>query len=111
MKNNKLKTGTLCLITGILACLFIAVVSIDLMLIRFYRDQQRFMQSAANATPVPILTATPTPIPTPRPTPEPTPTRAPLPGDIPGVNFPEYDTGEGAEYSYQSNELHTPQEV
>ena len=49
------------------------------------------------ATPEP----TPEPTPTPTPTPSPTPTR---PGDI-AVNFPDYDTGVDADYSYQSDEL------
>ena len=44
---------------------------------------------------------TPEPTPTPTPTPSPTPTR---PGDI-AVNFPDYDTGVDADYSYQSDEL------
>ncbi len=52
------------------------------------------------------LTPKPTPEPTPEPTPDPTPvpTRAPQEGDI-CTNFPTYDTGVDAEYSYQSDEL------
>ena len=64
------------------------------------------------ATPAPtdVLTLPPTeePTPTPEPTEEPTPTpeatRAPQEGDI-AVNFPDYDTGADADYSYQSDEL------
>jgi len=47
---------------------------------------------------------TPTPEPTEEPTPTPEPTRAPREGDI-AVNFPNYDTGVDADYSYQSDEL------
>ena len=59
-------------------------------------------------------TEAPTEVPTedPAPTPESTPvpntatdtTRAPREGDI-AVNFPDYDTGTDADYSYQSDEL------
>lgn len=60
-------------------------------------------------TPTPTPTATPTPTPSPEPTPTPTPTpvptRAPMEGDVATVNFPDYDTGEDADYSYQSDEL------
>lgn len=56
----------------------------------------------------PLPTEEPTPAPTEAPTPEPTetpePTRAPLPGEI-AVNFPDYDTGVDADYSYQSDNL------
>ena len=47
---------------------------------------------------------TPTPTPSPEPTPTPEPTRAPREGDI-AVNFPDYDTGVDADYSYQSDDL------
>lgn len=50
-------------------------------------------------------TETPTEVPTPEPTPEPVATRAPREGDIATVNFPDYDTGADADYSYQSDEL------
>ncbi len=50
-------------------------------------------------------TETPTAEPTPEPTPEPVATRAPREGDIATVNFPDYDTGVDADYSYQSDEL------
>ncbi len=57
-------------------------------------------------TPEPSPTPSPTPEPTltPEPTPTPEPTREPRPGDI-AVNFPNYDTGADADYSYQSDEL------
>ena len=54
-------------------------------------------------TPAPIETQAPAD--TPEPTETPVPTRAPLPGDIATVNFPNYDTGVDADYSYQSDEL------
>ena len=47
---------------------------------------------------------TPTPEPTEVPTPTPEPTRVPQKGDI-AVNFPDYDTGVDADYSYQSDNL------
>ena len=49
-------------------------------------------------------TPAPTPTPTPSPTPTPDPTREPIPGDV-TTKFPTYDTGENADYSYQSEEL------
>lgn len=55
-----------------------------------------------------VVEATPSPAPTlePTATPEPTPvpTREPQEGDI-CANFPDYDTGVDADYSYQSDEL------
>ena len=50
-------------------------------------------------------TDTPVPTDTPEPVETPVPTRAPMPGDIATVNFPNYDTGVDADYSYQSDEL------
>ncbi len=64
----------------------------------------------ATPEPTPEPTEEPTPTPTPEPTEEPTPsptpepTRVPREGDI-AVNFPDYDTGADADYSYQSDEL------
>lgn len=55
--------------------------------------------------PTEIPPAEPTPEPTEVPTPEPDSTREPKEGDIEGVNFPDYDTGADADYSYQSDEL------
>ena len=52
----------------------------------------------------PERTPAPTPTPTPSPTPTPEPTREPIPGDV-TTKFPTYDTGENADYSYQSEEL------
>ncbi len=53
----------------------------------------------------PAPTSEPTPEPTPEPTATPFVTRAPIEGDIATVNFPNYDTGVDADYSYQSDEL------
>ena len=76
-------------------------------------------QSEANVEQdvIPVVTKAPTAVPsTPEPTPEPTeeptpeptatpePTRVPREGDF-AVNFPDYDTGVDADYSYQSDEL------
>ena len=55
--------------------------------------------------PTPEPTETPTEAPTPKPTPEPITTRAPKEDDIATANFPDYDTGADADYSYQSDEL------
>ena len=64
-------------------------------------------------TEAPAATAAQPPEPTPEATPEPTQeptatpfvTRAPITGDVATVNFPDYDTGVDADYSYQSDEL------
>ena len=53
--------------------------------------------------PTPTVDPT-TPTPEPTPTPSPTPSPTPRPGDI-AINFPDYDTGVDADYSYQSDEL------
>ncbi|MBR0507117.1 MAG: phosphodiester glycosidase family protein [Clostridia bacterium] len=50
------------------------------------------------------LPPTEPPADTPEPTPEPEPTRVPKAGDI-AQNFPDYDTGADADYSYQSDDL------
>ena len=55
-------------------------------------------------TPTPTEAPTPTPEPTPEPTPTPEATPVPREGDI-AVNFPDYDTGADADYSYQSDNL------
>ena len=62
--------------------------------------------AAPTLVPTPEPTPEPTSEPTAEPTPEPTPkpTRAPKEGDI-TTNFPDYDTGVDADYSYQSDEL------
>lgn len=103
MGRRSLKNATLCLIAGLLAVVVFAVVYVDIMLGRVFVEQKNNLLLAAHSTPVPVLHATPTPAPTPTPTPA--PTRAPLPGDIADVRFPDYDTGVGADYSYQSDEL------
>lgn len=57
---------------------------------------------APTEAPTPEPTDTPTPEPTATPTPA--PTREPEEGDV-CANFPDYDTGVDADYSYQSDEL------
>ena len=103
MNRWKSKTATLCFIAGFLALTSFAVVYADCLLGRVYQEQQKNIRLSAQATPVPVLQPTPTPVPTLAPTP--VPTRMPLTGDIVNVRFPEYDTGAGAQYSYQSDEL------
>ena len=95
------KTTTLCIIAGFLALASFGVSYADFILGRIYSEQQKNLAFSAQATPVPVLQ--PTPIAMPSATP--TPTRAPLIGDIENLNFPDYDTGVGAEYSHQSDEL------
>ncbi len=103
MDRRKIKTVTLCIIAGFLALTSFAVVYADYLLGRVYQEQQKNILLSAQAAPVPVLQPTPTPAPTLASTP--VPTRRPLPGDIANVHFPDYDTGSGAEYSYQSDEL------
>ncbi len=57
-----------------------------------------------NPTEIPTLTSSP--VPTKEPTASPVPTRSPfsIEGDI-TENFPDYDTGLDADYSYQSDEM------
>lgn len=64
------------------------------------------MAEAVTAEPTEAPTEEPTEAPTPEPTeaPTPVPTREPEEGDI-CANFPDYDTGVDADYSYQSDEL------
>lgn len=102
MDRRRVKTITLGIIAGCLALTSFAVLYADVLLGQVYREQQENRRLFAQATPVPVLTPTPA---APTPAPTPAPTRAPLPGDIANVRFPDYDTGEGAEYSYQSDEL------
>lgn len=63
---------------------------------------------APTQAPTPEPTEEPTPVPTDTPaptdTPTPAPTREPEEGDV-CANFPDYDTGVDADYSYQSDEL------
>ena len=103
MDRRRIKNITLCIIAGFLALTSFAVIYADCLLGRVYQEQQKNILLSAQATPIPVLQPTPTPIPTLAPTP--VPTRRPLPGDIANVRFPDYDTGAGAEYSYQSDEL------
>lgn len=103
MNRRKIKTATLCVIAGFLALTSFAVTYADCLLGRVYKEQQKNIRLSVQATPVPVLRPTPTPVPTKVPTP--VPTRKPLVGDIENVRFPDYDTGTGAEYSYQSDEL------
>ncbi|HWR19549.1 MAG TPA: phosphodiester glycosidase family protein [Clostridia bacterium] len=112
-KKRKIKTVMLCVIAGFLVLTSVVVIYADVLIGRIYSDQQKNLLLNAHAGPLPVLQPTSTPEPTPEPTPEltptpiptPTPTRAPREGDIENVNFPDYDTGEGANYSHQSNEL------
>ena len=55
-------------------------------------------------SPTPTAEPTPSPAPTASPTSGPKATREPIPGDV-TTNFPNYDTGVDADYSYQSDEL------
>ncbi len=103
MERRKMKTATLCIIAGFLALTSFGVVYADCLLGSIYQQQQKNIRLSAQAAPVPVLAPTPTPTPTPSPTPA--ATRTPLTGDIANVHFPDYDTGSGAEYSYQSDEL------
>ena len=105
MDRRKIKTATLCFIAGILALTSSAVVCVDCLLGRVYQEQQKNIRLSAQATPVPVLQPTPSPTPVPTLASTLVPTRRPLPGDIANVHFPDYDTGSGAEYSYQSDEL------
>lgn len=109
MKYGKIKIAMLCIIVGLLTLTSFVVVYVDCLLVRVYQQQQKSILLAAQANPVPVLTSTPTSTSASEPTstsaPTPTPTRAPQPGDIANVSFPDYDTGIGATYSYQSNEL------
>lgn len=105
MGKRRLKTVTLCIIAGFLALSSFAVIYANVLLGQVYKAQQQNLRLQAWATPVPVLKPSPKPTPTPQQSPTPKPTRAPLPGDIANVNFPDYDTGEGAAYSYQSDEL------
>lgn len=77
-------------------------------------ETQVQVAASAGETASPVSSAPPTMEPTEEPTPEPTavpevtpipgPTREPEAGDI-SPNFPNYDTGVYADYSYQSDEL------
>ena len=105
MDRRKIKTAVLCIIAGVLALTSCAVVYADCLLGRVYREQQKNIRLSAQATPVPVLQPAPTPTPVPALVCTPVPTRMPLTGDIVNVRFPDYDTGTGAQYSYQSDEL------
>ncbi len=103
MSRKRIKTATLCVIAGFLAFTSALAVYADLFLGRIYQEQKNYLQLSHLATPVPVLRATPSPTPVSSPTPA--PTRKPLLGDLENINFPDYDTGHNADYSYQSNEL------
>lgn len=98
-KDKGLKTGWLWTITAVLALLCCAAIYVDCVLGRLYSEQRKHIRLSAEATPVPVISVTPSPIPTP------VPTRAPKLGDIENVSFPDYDTGAASDYSYQSDEL------
>ncbi len=101
MGRRRFKNATLLVITGLLALVVFAVAYADILLGRVYREQQKNLLLSAQSTPVPVLRATPSL----DPTPTSSPTRTSLAGDIANVRFPDYDTGVGADYSYQSDEL------
>lgn len=94
MKKQRVKTWVLWVCTILLGITASLVSAADYFLGKFYLEQQKNISLSAEATPMPIIAATPTP----------EPTRAPLTGDM-QVNFPLYNTGVNAEYSYQSDEL------
>lgn len=98
-KDKGVKTGWLWAITAVLAVLCCVAIYADCVLGKLYSEQRKHMRLSAEATPVPVIKATPSPAPTPAPT------RAPKPGDIENVSFPDYDTGAASDYSYQSDEL------
>ena len=108
-KKRTVKTVWLCAIASILALVSVAVIYGDVLLHTLYAQQKQSKDDSAGALPLPVLRATHTPgltsAPTADLTPAPEPTRAPAFGDIQNVNFPEEDTGAGADYSYQSDEL------
>ncbi|MDD3919634.1 MAG: phosphodiester glycosidase family protein [Eubacteriales bacterium] len=105
MKKRRAKLSTLYVITGLLSVVLAAVVYADCLIGDIYLAQKKNAALSLGATPIPVLDSTPTPVPTPTPTAPPQPTRTPLAGDIAGVRFPDYDTGENADYSYQTDEL------
>ena len=103
MSRKRIKTATLLVIAGFLTLASVLVIYADILLGRIYHEQQNYLQLSNLATQVPVLRATPSP--TPAYSPTPVPTRRPLVGDLANISFPDYDTGTGADYSYQSNEL------
>lgn len=103
MSRKRMKTATLLVIAGLLMLTLVLVIYADILLGRIYHEQQNYLQLSHLATQVPVLRATPSP--TPAYSPTPVPTRRPLVGDLANISFPDYDTGTGADYSYQSNEL------
>lgn len=102
MGKRRTKTIALGVLMGVLAFTTFAVAYVDFLLLQLYQRQRADARLSAGATPLPVLQPTPPPV---IPTDTPKPTRAPLPGDIENVPFPNYDTGAGADYSYQSDEL------
>lgn len=88
-----MKNGALCVIAGLLALTSAAVIWIDCLVGSVYAGQKKALGQSVQAAPVPVLEPTPVP------------TRTPLVGDIGATGFPEEDTGVGADYSHQSDEL------
>ena len=105
MNRQTIKNIMLCAIAAFLALTSFAVIYVDCMLGQVYAEQQKSIIAAAQAAPVPVLKQSATPTASSGPAAATKPSRAPLPGDIVGVRFPDYDTGANAEYSYQSDEL------
>lgn len=90
------------------------IISGDYLLIRLYKEQRKTAEALLNQTPVPVISPIlqPEPIKSAEPaapdngtTAKPEPARPYIEGDIQGVDFPDYDTGEGADFSYQSDEV------
>ncbi len=108
-KRRKRLTAVFIAAIVLLAALAAVVVAGDVFLFRLLRETEARQAQASEhagqtAAPTPTLISTPSPEPTPAPTQTPAPTRAPKAGDI-AVNFPDYDTGADADYSYQSDEI------
>ena len=104
MNRQTIKNIMLCAIAAFLALTSFAVIYVDCMLGQVYAEQKKNISVAAQAAPVPVLKQSATPTASSSAATS-KPSRAPLPGDIAGVRFPDYDTGVNAEYSYQSDEL------
>ena len=90
------------------------IISGDYLLIRLYKEQRKTAEALLGQTPVPVISPIlqPEPIKSAEPaapdngtTAKPEPARPYIEGDIQGVDFPDYDTGEGADFSYQSDEV------
>ena len=103
----KLSTTVLSIIAVVLLATSCTVVYADFLVFRVFQEQQKNVQSLMHAGAMPVLQpiVQPTPVLDSEASQDLTPSRTPLVGDIPNVRFPEYDTGVGAKYSHQSDEL------